>query len=239
MKKKSCVFVLQHNEQYYLPLWVKWYGKTFLPEDMYILAHNTTEPMTTMLKRAEADGINVENLNTEVIFDHNWLNQTVHAKQRELLNKYEWVLYTDCDELIEPIEGTLSDWIDNATEDAYRCDGWDIHENKMYRSIGFCKTLLTKIPLTYVYGYHQCVPEFPINGNLRLYHIHKMNFEESWARNQRVAAEKWDQYALDNGLGKHNNIAGEQDFKDWWVRDVPSDEYCIAVPEELVNKILN
>lgn len=238
-KKLKACFTLQHNEQFYLPIWIKWYRRTFEPEDMYILAHNTTEPTLSMLRVAEAMGINVIYLNTEVIFDHDWLNEQVHGMQRQLLEKYKWVMFMDCDELVEPVEGTLSDFIDNATEPAYRCDGWELHEKeKMYRSIGFCKTSLSQIPLTYVHGYHRSEPEFPVDERLRLYHIHKISWDEAWARNQRISAEKWDAFALQNGLGTHNNISGEQDFRDWWVRDLPAQEHMVDVPQDLLDRIL-
>lgn len=232
------IFTLQHNEYFYLPIWTKWYSQTFAPADMYILAHNPDIEMVKMCERARKDGFQIDYLFTDVIFDHDWLNSIVHGTQRRLLNEYDYVMYVDCDELVVPDNMTLKDWIDNATEEAYRCDGWEIHEDKMYRSIGFCKTPLTRIPLTYVHGYHRSVPEFPINDHLKLYHIHKINYDKAWERNQRISQEKWDAYALANGLGTHNSIAGEQDFKDWWVRDIPKDA-MIDAPKELLDKILN
>lgn len=239
MKKKSCIYVLQHNEYFYLPIWCKWYRETFAPEDMYILAHNPSIEMVKMCERARDDGFNVKYLFTDVIFDHDWLNSIVHGKQRELLEKYNYVMYTDCDELIIPTDTTLKDFINNATEEAYRCDGWELHENEMYQSIGFCKTLLTRIPLTYVHGYHRSEPEFPISNNLRLYHIHKISFDEAWKRNQRISQEKWDSYALANGLGTHNHISGEQDFINWFNRDVPQNrDGVIPVPQEILDRIL-
>jgi hypothetical protein len=237
--KSKAIFTLQHNEQFYLPIWIKWYGKTFKPEDMYILAHNTTEPTLSMLKKAESDGINVIYLETDVIFDHEWLTATVHQKQRELLERYTWVMYTDCDELVEPTDCTLEEFIENAEEDAYRCDGFEIQEKTMYRSIGFCKTLLTRVALTYVHGYHNAIPVFPIYNTLRLYHIHKIDFQQAWERNQRIAAENWDAFALANRLGTQNSIAVEQDFRDWFNRDIPTGPgEVMEVPDELWKKIL-
>lgn len=235
---KKAIFTLQHNEFFFLPIWTRWYGETFVPEDMYILAHNPSIEMVKMCEQARKDGINIEYLFTDVIFDHDWLNQIVHSKQRELLERYDYVMFTDCDELVTPVEGTLKDFIDNATEDAYRCDGWEIMEDKMYRSIGFCKTPITRIPLTYVHGYHRSEPEFQIDNRLRLYHIHKLNFDEAWARNQRISQENWDVFAINAGLGTHNRIGEEQDFKDWWVSGVPSDEYVEPVPVDIMDRIL-
>jgi hypothetical protein len=237
MKTKAC-FTLQHDEYDFLPIWVRWYATDFKPEDMYIMAHNSSPEMLEMLKQAEKDGINVEYLNTEVIFDHDWLNAQVHRKQRELLEKYDWVLFTDCDELIIPTDTTLTEFIDKATNSAYRCDGYELqNEDFMYKSIGFCKTSLSSIPLIYTHGYHQSQPQFEISENLRMYHIHKIDWEKSWARNQRIANEKWDAYAVQMGLGTHNHISGEQDYRNFWVRDVPSEEHHLPIPPEILQKI--
>jgi hypothetical protein len=239
-KKPKAIFTLQHNEYFYLPIWCKWYRETFAPEDMYILAHNPSIEMVKMCERARDDGFNVKYLFTDVIFDHDWLNSIVHGKQRELLEKYNYVMYTDCDELIAPDNMSLGEFIDKATEEAYRCDGWELHEKNMYSSIGFCKTLLTRIPLIYTHGYHQSQPLFPINEHLKLYHIHKINYDEAWKRNQVISQEKWDAVALANGLGTHNHIGDEQDFKNWFNRDVPQNmDGVIPVPQEILDRILN
>lgn len=238
--KTKAIFTVQHNEFFYLPIWTRWYRDTFEPEDIYILAHNPDIEMVKMCERARKDGFNIEYLFTDEIFNHDWLNSIVHGKQRELLEKYDYVMFTDCDELVTPVNCTLSEWIENYNEEAYRCDGWEIHEDKMYRSIGFCKTPLSRIPLTYVHGYHRSVPEFPINKDLKLYHIHKINYEEAWKRNQRISSEKWDEYALANGLGTHNHISGKQDFDDWFTRDLPKDtnDGIEPVPEDIMKRIL-
>ena len=239
MKSKAC-FTLMHNEYYYLPIWCKWYRETFDAKDMYILAHNPDIEMVKMCERARDDGFNVKYLFTEVIFDHIWLNYTVHSMQRELLTKYDYVIYTDCDELIIPTETTLKDFIDNATEPAYRCDGFEILEDKMFRSIGFCKTLLSSVPLIYSAGYHSSTPVFEINEKLRLYHIHRINYDKAWERNQRISQEKWDNDAVANGLGTHNRIGEENDFKEWFYKLPPdSTSNMFDAPTEILDKILN
>jgi hypothetical protein len=234
---KAC-FTLQHNEMDFLPIWVRWYGETFKPEDMYILAHNSSPEMLEMLKQAEQDGINVEYLNTEVIFDHNWLNEQVHRKQRELLEKYDWVLFTDCDELVTPTDCTLSEFIDKADQQAYRCDGFELlNEDFMYKSIGFCKTLLSSIPLTYIHGYHESTPVFPVSESLRMYHIHRINFDKALQRAIRISQEKWDNFALSQGLGTQNRICEEDALREWWTKGVPSEEYHLPIPPEILQKI--
>ena len=232
-KKLVAVFTLQHNEEYYLPIWTKWYSEDIPNEDIYILAHNSNDNMKKMLKRAEKDKYNVEYLTTDVIFDHDWLNEIVHAKQRELLEKYKYVIFTDCDELIAPKDISLKAFMEQATEPAYRCDGWELVHHEMYDSIGFCKTSISSIPLTYVHGYHTATPEFPINKQIVLYHIHKIDYDKAWQRNQALAQEKWDAFAVEQGLGVQNRISDEEEFKKLFYGHKPYK----PVPQEILDRI--
>jgi len=210
----NAIFTIQHNETFYLPIWINYYSKYFEPKDMYILAHNCSGKTLDILKDAEDSGINVTYLKTEDIFNHDWLLNQVHTTQRNLLERYNYVVFTDCDEIIIPTNCTLKEFLDNATEDAYRCDGWEVQEDKMYPSPGFCKTLISKVPLKYVHGYHTSVPEFPKYNNLPMYHIKRLNYEEAWKRNQKLLEEKWDKFAVDNRLSWQNRVPNEEEFKD-------------------------
>lgn len=232
---KTAVYTMQHNEQWYLPMWIKYYSANFQPQDMYILSHNCSGKTLEILKDAEARGINVLYFNTDEIFNHDWLLDVIHSKQKELLGKYDYVVFTDCDEIIIPTDCTLKEFLENATEDAYRCDGWEIQENVMYPSYGFCKTLISRVPLKYVHGYHTAVPEFPIYKTLPMYHIKRINYEEAWKRNLRLLEEKWDKFAVDNRLSWQNRIPNEEEFKESFYA---KGDGIVPVPQEILDKIL-
>jgi len=223
---KKAIFTLQHNEQWYLPMWYKYYSQFFAPEDIYILCHNTDKDLKPIFTNINA---NVRFLTTDAIFDHDWLLNTIQGFQRELLKKYDYVVFTDCDEFLAPMTGTLGEFIDNATEPAYRAYGYDVIEDKMYRSGGFDKTLISRIPLIWVHGYHTAQPDFKQDDNLRLYHIHKLNYQEAWERNLRLSQEKWDQHAIDNQLSIQNQIAEEEAFRQMFYTTgylTEQDEHC-------------
>lgn len=209
---KKAIFTLQHNEQFFLPIWVKYYSQFFAPEDMYILAHNCSGKTLDLLKGYEKFGIKVLYLETEEIFNHDWLLDKVHTEQRELLNNYDYVVFTDCDEFIVPTGCTLGEFIDQADQDAYRCEGYDVVEDKMFASHGFSKTLISRVPLTYCHGYHFTTPEYPKLSGLNLYHLHFMDYQECWDKCQRQAQETWDSYALVNKLGFQNRIVDKDEF---------------------------
>lgn len=225
---RAC-FTLQHQEQFYLPKWIKYYSQFFAPGDIYILAHNCSGITNDILQDAEDNGINVIELITDEIFNHDWLLNTIQGFQRELLAKYDYVVFTDCDEFLVPTDCTLGEFLDKATDEAYRANGFDVIEDKMYASWGFSKTLISRIPLTWVHGYHTSVPEFQVTPTLHLYHIHKLNYQEAWERNLRLSKEKWDAHAIANQLSIQNQIADEEAFKEMFYSTgdlTEQDEHC-------------
>lgn len=203
------IFTLQHNETYYLPKWYKYYSQFFAPEDMYILSHNSSDEMSELVLKLDATR---HFLTTDAIFDHDWLLNTIQGFQRELLKKYDYVVFTDCDEFLVPTDCTLGEFLDNATEEAYRANGFDVIEDKMYASWGFSKTLISRIPLTWCHGYHTSIPEFQVTPNLHLYHLHKLDYQECWERSQRLSREKIDPHAVANSLGSQNYISDKVKF---------------------------
>ena len=49
MKKKSAVFTIVKNENYFLPIWIKHYKKYFNESDMYVLDHQSNDASTNNL----------------------------------------------------------------------------------------------------------------------------------------------------------------------------------------------
>lgn len=230
----NAIYTVQHNEQFYLPKWIKYYSKHFEPENMHILAHNCSGQVMKTLEKAEKMGINVEYINTDDIFNHDWLTGLVHQRQKLLLEKYKYVVYTDCDEFIVPRNCTLKEFLDNADQLAYRCLGYDAILDKVFPNPRFFdKTLITSIPLTYEHGYHSSIPEFPVNQDLLLFHIHRMDYDEAWERNQRLAQEKWDKKALDQGQSIQNQLKDKEAFDKWFYDNQDKLEYS-----ELYSKLV-
>lgn len=233
-KRLAGIFTVQHNEHFYLPKWIKYYSSQFAPEDMYIYAHNCSGAVLDILKEAEAKGINVIHISTDEIFDHDWLTSVVHQKQRELLDEYKYVVYTDCDEFIVPTEKSLRQFLKDATEPAYRCEGYNCIGNKVYSdSRFFDKTLITSIPLTYEHGYHSAMPELPVSNDLVLFHIHRLNYDEAYQRNVRLAEEKWNGKAVAQNMSFQNQLIDKQAFDDWYYEHAGD-----AYESELFNKLL-
>ena len=211
---RCAAFTMVHDERYHLPQWIAYYSQHIDAEDLYILDHQSTDPAT--VAALEAFNGNVIPVTNDVVFDHEWLLQTVQSTQARLLEDYDYVLYTDTDELVIPANGTLRDFIAHADQPAYRCTGYELIHDQMHHSEMYNKTLLAAHPLTWNYGYHSSIPEYPANGDLFLYHLHRMDFDEAWAKNMRLAQKQWDATAITYGFSIQNQHTDIERFKQWF-----------------------
>lgn len=235
--RKAAVFTVQHDEDFYLPIWLRYYEEHFDTQDIYVVSHNCTELTNDILKDAEARGINIERVNTNEIFNHAWLNDLVHGYQKKLLENYEYVLFVDCDEIVAPENQSLKSFIDNATEVAYRCFGYEVITDGIITNKNYDKTLLTSIPLEYVYGYHTATPEFTVTDGLHLYHLHRLNYEKSWQRNLRLSQERWNGKAVTEGLSIQNQLVTKQDFDFFFYLNCENKVEYTTTLKEILNKI--
>ena len=214
--KRAAVFTLGRDEVFHLPQWITYYSRHFDSSDMYVLDHQSTEP--AVVAALDDFAGNVVTVKNDVVFNHDWLLETVHGKQRELLERYEYVLYTDTDEIVIPATGTLREFIERADQPAYRCTGYEIVGDQMHRSGMYDKTLMSSHPLTWDYGYHTAQPGIDPSGELVLYHLHRMDFDQAWAKNLRWAAQSWDAEAVARGHSIQNQITDADRFSEWFYR---------------------
>jgi len=234
---KSAVFTVQHDEDFYLPMWLKYYEEHFDSQDIYVVSHNCTDLTKDILDAAEKRGVNVERVNTDEIFNHAWLTNLVHSYQRKLLDSYDYVLFVDCDEIVAPSNQSLKNFIKNASEVAYRCSGYEVILDSIARSYSYDKTLLTSIPLNYVYGYHTATPEFTAKDELHLYHLHRLDYEKSWQRNLRLAEKKWDRQAIAGGFSIQNQLTTKQEFDNFFYANQSNAKEYTDTLTQILNKI--
>ena len=213
---RCAVFTLGRDEVFHLPQWIAYYSQHFDAHDMYVLDHESSEPAVhEALGEFTGNVISVKN---DVVFNHGWLLSTVHGMQRELLERYDYVLYTDTDEIVIPSSGNLREFIERADQPAYRCIGYELVGDQMHRSGMYDKTLLSSHPLTWDYGYHTAQPGIDPSGELLLYHLHRMDFDHAWEKNLRWARQMWDAEAVARGYSIQNQITDVELFKEWFYK---------------------
>jgi hypothetical protein len=178
-KRPFATFTIARNEPFYLPLWCGYHSRSFPLEDTNVLDNSTSDGSIERIKERWPT-VNVVSRPSDRSFVHQWLKETVQQFQRELLERYEVVVFTEADEFLIPSAtwGGLRKYLESFaaspkqyvratawsvvhqidTEPALRLhDGCDVlaDRNAMWRMPFYDKTLITKVPLTYGRGFHR------------------------------------------------------------------------------------
>ena len=198
----KAVFTMMSNEKVMLPIWLSYYSRYFKGEDIYVLTHNSQEEH--MRESREKFKFNELERNYREIFDTSQQLHIVKEFQKELLSKYDYVLYTDVDEIVVPDPDLyigLDSFIDQCTDDYVYCKGYEIVHNRELESdldisqpllqqrkywafnITTSKPLLSKVPLSWINGFHQLtehtnddVVKAKIDPRLYLLHLKRIDW---------------------------------------------------------------
>lgn len=237
MKKNKAIFTICHLETFFLPRWINYYSEFFDAEDIYVILHNDN---------TKIDNVNSVYLNTNTLFDHRWLRDTVQDFQRKLLEQYNCVVFTEIDEFIyceeESLDVRLNEFIkdskclfqtvkandithDIKNEPALSHDINDKIMQKRNHMVSrhkgknfFDKTLITKIPLLYTFGFHGVIGHYPEKVkktilyepyNFKMLHLHKVDWNLALERHE----ERLDMKTSEGCGGEHNKRP--LDMKHW------------------------
>jgi hypothetical protein len=250
MKKKSAVFTIVKNEDYFLPIWIKHYKKYFDESDIYILDHQSDNGSTNNLT------VNVIPVINELAFDHQWLVDTVQNFQKELLEKYECVVFAESDELLYSIEKPLNlvieDLINNSNQDYITCIGHEVIEmrdeksltfkdeifknrNYWFKTYNYDKTLISKIPLNWCWGFHNTNgKEKEFTHGVHMVHLHRVDFEMMLKRHQERAT-KWKLKNDGPGVGFQHKIGDREGVMEYF-KDIPSKPTLIPNEHKIILK---
>ena len=205
MKNKCAIFTIVKNEYYFLPKWINHYSKFFDKKDLYILDHESNDGSTENLD------VNVKRVTHNLGFDHQWLLDTVKSFQSELLEKYECVIFTEADEMLYSLDKDLNLIIDDFLKTNDSCItsvGYEvmqdiqnekflndsekimINRDNWFRSITYDKTLISKIPINWSWGFHGSYQPKNFKFNLYLLHLHRHDLKLMIKRHQERSI-KW------------------------------------------------
>ncbi len=230
---KRALITMVHNESVFLPLWLRYYSRFFGPQDMFVLDNETTDGST------DRDGfvrIPVEHGTV----DHTWMVRTIEDLQRDLLSRYELVVVTDVDELIAPVptHGDLGQYLDRFDEEWVNCLGYELLHMKdkepplrleepilnqrgyWYFNGAYDKAALAMVPMSWRPGFHgRSDFEFNPDPDLRLIHLHRMDYDICLARHQTRDRRSWAPQDAEEGWAVHNRITDEKEFERWFYED--------------------
>jgi hypothetical protein len=230
----SCaVLTIVQNESIFFPIWLAYYSRFFGPSDIYVLDHDTDDGSTagTGFVRIPV---------SHKTFDNTWMVSTVEHHQRELLKRYDVVLVVDVDEIVapEPTWGTLGDYLTRFDEEWVNCMGYEVLHMRdreppfrpdlpvlrqrayWYANDLYDKPSVSSVPLTWRPGFHGRT-DFHMNADpdLRLIHLHRMDFEICKARHRRWRSRPWNRRDVKAGWGTHNRVTEDSEFVTWFYED--------------------
>lgn len=232
VKKKCAIFVMVKNEDVFLPIWLQYYSRYFSGDDIYIFDHRSIDG--SVQKCLESYSFNVTRLEYPFSFDHVWFKFVADTVQKKLLDHYEYVIFTDIDEIILPdiskYQG-LDDYIRKLDKDYVRCIGYELihlpekeqaydqskpvlsQRKYWYTTHWYNKTLISSQPLDWGIGFHE-VPKSESNydRDLMLVHLHKLDFDICWKTSFDRARLKWPQEDIINNRGWQNRFIDIDEF---------------------------
>lgn len=240
--KSRAVLTIVRNESIFLPIWLRYYGQFFAPEDTYVLDHGSTDGST------DRPGFVREPVSHDTV-DHRWMRKTIQARQNELIEHYDVVLITDVDEVVAPNPekyGTLGDFIDNFDEEFVNCRGYElIHQpgaeppidldrpildqrGWWFPNFAYSKPILATVKMHWYDGFHaRRDGRANFDYDLRLIHLHRMDFELCRDRHRFRSTVAWNQKDIETNYGYQNRIADEERFAEWFHTDT-----CTHLPIE-------
>jgi len=243
LKNKFAAFTIVKNESYFLPIWLKYYSRFFQNKDIYVLDHESTDGSTDSL------GVNAVPVHNEFAFDHQWLVETVQNFQKELLDRYECVVFAEADELLYCPSSSLGDllnrFLSNQSMECLTSVGYEVIQNLgeegslgagdevfgnrkyFFRYPLYDKTLISKVPLNWEWGFHRCDKPQNFAYGSHIMHLHRVDFELMLKRHEE-RAKRW-KLKNDGAAGVQHRIGDREGVLNYFnktaspIEKVPND----------------
>jgi Glycosyl transferase family 2 len=231
---RAALITIVHNENFFLPIWLRYYAQFFAADDIYVLDHDGTDGST------DTDGFVRLPVSHETV-DHMWMRDTIQALQHELLARYEAVLVTDVDEIVvpDPRVGSLGEYIEHSTDDFVNCRGVEIvhvrAEEPPYEpsraildqrhywkwNAWYDKPALARVPMNWIPGFHSRIDSATNpDPNLYLVHLHRLDYDACRERHRSRSELSWNQHDFEKGWALYNRIVDDREFDRWFYRDL-------------------
>ncbi|MBX2837244.1 MAG: glycosyltransferase family 2 protein [Gammaproteobacteria bacterium] len=219
---KIAVITMVYNESVNLPIWINHYTDQCPGCELFVIDHGSDVSV-----RDEFTGINVLRL-PRSDFDERRRADMVSRLQNALILEFDWVFYTDCDELVvSRHHDTLAEALENepAEVKSVNAVGFNVWHDvdgdesafDRSRSIGeqrryakfekfMCKPFASRVPIHWIPGFHTSDLPPHFGSGYYLVHTKYIDYEESDRRRALTAGLEWSKEALDKGWSSHQRI---------------------------------
>jgi hypothetical protein len=199
---KLAVFTQVFNEEGMLAMWERYYGEQVGYENLYVIDNGTTDGSCAKLDPRT----NVVRIPAGAL-DHEHFAQLQGQFQRFLLQRYQWVIKVDADELLV-CEGDLVETVlalppgihaplipvavvhDEGREGRFDFTQPIRAQRTRYvpEHFSFRKPLIASVPITWMRGNHLCYEKSEFLPDFYLVHARYIDFEHLIKRHRRFAA---------------------------------------------------
>lgn len=176
-----------YNERVQLPRWLKHYERQIGScDDLYVLDHGSTDGSTDSLKQVNIVAVHRDHIKGQT---QTWRAKFVSDFCNNLLRFYEYVLYSDADELIYINDGaqkTINEFLSSSY--ASHAIGFDVlhdykvegpltdlpilaQRSKLQLVAAMCKPCIIREPVRWAQGFHESSILSPAFGPLLLLHL--------------------------------------------------------------------
>jgi hypothetical protein len=221
----TAIVTFVYNEVVNLPIWRRYYGGIFGERNLFVIDHGSSDGSTSGLGH-----INKLWLGRNELDEH---KRCVFMASfvRSLLEYFNTVIYTDCDEMLVPDLGkytNLEDYLDKQdfkyvapvglnvqhiiSLEAPLDLAWPILRQRKFArfSSSMCKPLITRIPLIWGTGFHACNQPIRIDPDLYLLHLKPMDYELGLKKQKLTREMKWAASSLAANHGAHARYDDER-----------------------------
>ena len=213
-----------YNESFNLPLWEKHYNTQCPGCELIVIDHGSDVPVREVL-----GSVSVLRLQRSD-FDERRRAEFASRLHGTLLLEYDWVFYTDCDELIvskshERLSDALADEADDTVAlHAVGLNLWHYidgepefdrskHMGTQRKFASFeksmCKPFAARTPTSWIPGFHNSTNKPCFGDGYYLVHTKYMDFNEAMGRLSLTSSLTWSAEALEKGWSSHQRVGAD------------------------------
>ncbi len=242
--KKFAVFCPVKNETTFSKTWFNYYSQFLPTEDIYFLDFGSDVlPNYCSVKSTDKN-----------ILDAIELFEEIKKFHKELLEKYEYVIPTDVDEIVYHKSG-LGNFINNLDKDFVKCAGYEIihlpdkednydvnksifsQRKYWYRSSDYYdKTLITRKPLIWTIGLHKCHNVSEVESDLFLIHLHRFDYKTCVERHLKWASMDWSKETVRRNFNWHYREKDSEKINKWYYSTGGS---IMEIPDDILKDLNN
>lgn len=221
---KAAAITMVYNENRNLPLWLEYYGGSLGFENLFILDHGSTDGSVF-------PGLCNHIKLPRTAFDDNVRARSVSGLHRALLEYFDVVIYTDCDEFIVPRPNkftSLMNFLVGRSEAVTRCIGINVIQHAMNlppldrsRSVlrqrpyacashWQAKPLISCVPIDWHAGFHNCAQPSILNYDLWMFHLKYADLGSALQKLSVTRSIAWSDAALAAGQGLSQRLTDEE-----------------------------